>query len=325
MRDRNASRRRTADTSADAGDDAECGRRRRRAPAPLPRRGRTPVDRRLSTARRAEPARARRNQPLVDAQLRHRDQRRLACPRPPTAPAAQAREFRARPARRAARLRPGPSASRGMQRQQTGIAGPGAHQPDAAGRRRSCQPSVGLQQGVGLGGHVAPRPRQAIRRSRSKASRSLHSGPNSAASRARSRAARPGLAPLVETVSSRSPRRTSATLWKSHSSGRSSTLTSTRSERADAASCCGGIGRAGRRSRAPAVPPNQSGQAREAAATPSGLLQTGRVGPRTATDPLRHQPGARETAEGPPARPATAIANAAGSSAIGTMTSGAIS
>ncbi len=82
----------------------------------------------------------------------------------------------------------------------------------------------------------APSRRHAARWSRSRARRSAHSGPYWSASRARMRAARPGLAPPVETVSSRSPRRTSATLWKSHSSGRSSTFTSTRSERARAAS-----------------------------------------------------------------------------------------
>ena len=90
--------------------------------------------------------------------------------------------------------------------------------------------------------HRSARPRRvrrwrhAARWPRSSASRSAHSGPYSAASRARMRAARPGLAPPVDTVNSRSPRRTSATLWKSHSAGRSSTFTSTRSERASAAS-----------------------------------------------------------------------------------------
>ena len=76
--------------------------------------------------------------------------------------------------------------------------------------------------------------------------RSTHSGPNCRSSAWRIAAARPGLRPPVETVISRSPRRTSATLWKSHRSGASSTFTGTRWARAiRASSTCLGARDAG--------------------------------------------------------------------------------
>ena len=64
-----------------------------------------------------------------------------------------------------------------------------------------------------------PGRRHAARLAAIRFNRSLHSGPKVRASSLRMRAASPGLLPPVETVSSRSPRRTWAGLWKSQSVG----------------------------------------------------------------------------------------------------------
>ena len=71
----------------------------------------------------------------------------------------------------------------------------------------------------------APRAARRCACRRSAPAAAAHSGPNAWASWARMRAARPGLLPAVETVSSRSPRRTCEGLWKSQKATTSSTLT----------------------------------------------------------------------------------------------------
>ena len=93
--------------------------------------------------------------------------------------------------------------------------------PRAASRwRRRSHWSAGPARRVGR-----PRRRHAARLAAIAFRRSAHSGPNARASSPQMRAARPGLLPLVDTVSSRSPRRTWAGLWKSQRSITSSTLT----------------------------------------------------------------------------------------------------
>src|SRR6185437_7052299 len=70
-----------------------------------------------------------------------------------------------------------------------------------------------------------PSARHAARVLPSSSTRTFHSGPKCASSHSRRRRAKPGARPPVEAVRTRSPRRTMAGTWKSHSSGLSSTLT----------------------------------------------------------------------------------------------------
>ena len=118
-----------------------------------------------------------------------------------------------------------PLAQRGAQQRQAvelaiGAAQVGQMLEQAAGHRASprgshCWRSIIASVSRASSASARGRRRHAVRRAPRRSSRSAHSGPKRSASSRRMRAARPGLRPPVETVSSRSPRRTTDGLWKS--------------------------------------------------------------------------------------------------------------